>query len=138
MQDSLKQQARKLAKETLEVKWKCGCAVCVLNKLHDKKNLIQYSKKQLKKVKENLLKSKIPIGWMYDHQLKAIEILNRKFELLDGQCLADDMGLGKTFTALALYMYKLKLNKIMVVCPSINIETWKEQFEQFNEFCNKN
>ena len=36
------------------------------------------------------------------------------------------MGLGKTFTALALYMYILKRKRIMVVCPGINVETWKE------------
>ena len=67
----------------------------------------------------------IPLGWMYNHQLRALKLLEAKFKLIDGQCLSDDMGLGKTFTALALYMYILKKKRIMVVCPGINLETWK-------------
>ena len=73
----------------------------------------------------------IPIDWLYSHQLKAIKILAAKFKIADGQCLADDMGIGKTFTALALYMYVLKRKRIMVACPGINVETWKDQFKKF-------
>jgi SNF2 family DNA or RNA helicase len=74
---------------------------------------------------------------MHSHQLKAIEILNAKFGVADGQCLADDMGLGKTFTALALYIYYLKCKKIMVVCPGINVGTWEAEFKKFVGFCEK-
>jgi SNF2 family DNA or RNA helicase len=68
-----------------------------------------------------MLVSRLPLDWLFNHQLKAIKVLEARFKLLDGMCLADDMGLGKTLTALALFMYFLKCKKIMIVCPVINI-----------------
>ena len=79
----------------------------------------------------------MPLRWLKPHQHKALYVLNNKFKALDGQCLADDMGLGKTYTALALQMYLLKSDKILVLCPMVNVELWVAEIQNFQLQCKK-
>jgi SNF2 family DNA or RNA helicase len=69
----------------------------------------------------------------WEHQLQAIE----RAEKLPNFALFFEMGTGKTSTAINILRHKInrqkRLLRILVICPPIVCQNWKEEFQKYSK-----
>ena len=68
------------------------------------------------------------------HQIKGIQFLHQALDQNTGAILADFMGLGKTLqvlTTLYTYMMQQEKGSALILCPTICVQNWKDEFEKW-------
>lgn len=74
---------------------------------------------------------------LYAHQVKALHMALKRFEVGSGYALLHDCGCGKSLTSIAIMgslFHAEKIRRVLVVCPSSIVSVWEKEVARFAKF----